>query len=215
MAKRLLPFVSVFALLVLVAGCSGSKNSPTAPTPPPVAATPPPPAPTPTPTPTPPPAETPPPAPAPAPAPPPPPPPPPAPTFTGTFDGGLQSTSCAATGVFGSDFCNRYKELKDLPISPALTSIRLVLTQTGDTVTGTANFPGTMEVRGAVRSGRLSLVGVYDFPGNLSMAIESWDSVLSGATGMTGDFAMRLYATSGSPGGQALYKVNLVNVIRR
>ena len=193
MTKRL-AVVSVFCLVTAL-GCGGSKNSPTAPTP---AAAP---------------------APAPAPAPPPPAPapptPPPAPTFTGTFEGGLQSTSCTATGVFGSDFCNRYKELKDLPISPALTSIRLVLTQTGDTVTGTANFPGTMEVRGTARLGRLSLVGVYDFSGNLSMAIESWDSVLSGATGMTGDFAMRLYATSGSPGGQALYKVNLVGVTRR
>jgi hypothetical protein len=58
-------------------------------------------------------------------------------------------------------------------------------------------------------------VGVYDFGGNLTMALESWDSVLSGASGMTGDFAMRFYATAGSPGGQALYKVNLVNITRR
>jgi hypothetical protein len=117
--------------------------------------------------------------------------------------------------VFGSDFCSRFPQLKDLPITPALTGIRLTLVQTGDTVTGQAHFPGTMEVRGTVRGGHLSLVSVYDFGGNLSMAIESWDSVLAGATGMTGDFAMRLYATSGSPSGQALYKINLVGMTRR
>ena len=58
-------------------------------------------------------------------------------------------------------------------------------------------------------------MGVHDFFGNLSIAIESWDSMLSGATGMTGDFALRLYPTSGSPGGQALYRLNLVGMTRQ
>jgi hypothetical protein len=49
----------------------------------------------------------------------------------------------------------------------------------------------------------------------VSYAVESWDGVLSGTTGMTGDFTMRFFATSGNPSGSVRYKTNLVGVTRQ
>jgi hypothetical protein len=129
----------------------------------------------------------------------------------------VESTSCEADGNFGPSFCIQYPKISDVT-TPKITNIRFTITETGGIVRGDMDFNGAwriQEVRGNVAGGRMSISGSGTIPAQgLTFAIESWDSVLSGATGMTGDFTWRVYATAGSPSGSSRYKVRLVNLTK-
>jgi hypothetical protein len=119
--------------------------------------------------------------------------------------------------VFGSEQCKQYPKLSDATIPP-ITTVRLTLTQSGDSVTGDMDLAGAwkLDVRGTIRNGRLSFSSNGTIPQQgLSFAIEGWDSGLTGTNGMSGDFTMRFWVTSGAPSGSARYKVNLVNVTKQ
>jgi hypothetical protein len=125
--------------------------------------------------------------------------------------------SCSADGVFGASTCKDFPKLSDITIPP-ITNVRLTLTQTNDSVTGDMDFAGAwrFEVRGNLRNGRLSFSSNSTIPQQgLSVAVEGWDSGLTGTNGMSGDFTMRFWVTSGAPSGSARYKVNLANVTKQ
>ncbi len=134
--------------------------------------------------------------------------------FTGTWNGGVETFACSADGIFGVDFCTRFPKLSDVT-SPSITTIRLGLTQSGNTVRGEVSFSGvwSVDVTGTIAGGTLTLTGDLSQQG-LTIALESWDTGLSGATSMTGDFVVRGYRSSGDPSGQARYRMLLVGVTR-
>jgi len=118
--------------------------------------------------------------------------------------------------VFGGDTCKEFPKLSDVTIPP-ITTVRLTLTQTGDSVSGDMDFASAwkLDVRGTIRNGRLSFSSTGTIPQQgLSFAVEGWDSGLTGTNGMSGDFTMRFWVTSGAPSGSARYKVALVNVAK-
>jgi hypothetical protein len=125
--------------------------------------------------------------------------------------------SCSADGVFGASTCKDFPKLSDVT-SPPITTVRLTLVQTGDSVSGDMDFASAwkLDVRGSIRNGRLSFSSNGSIPTQgLTFAVEGWDSGLSGTNGMSGDFTMRFWVTSGAPSGSARYKVNLVNVTKQ
>ena len=134
--------------------------------------------------------------------------------FTGTWEGSLESLSCSADGNFGQGFCSRYPSVSDVT-TPAISTIKLVLVQSGNTIGGTSEFNRSwkLDVKGGVTGGRLSWSDNKEINSGLTFAVESWDSTVSGST-MSGDFAIRFYATAGSPSGSARYRVRLLGVTR-
>jgi hypothetical protein len=98
-----------------------------------------------------------------------------------------------------------------------MSTVRLTLVQSGDSVSGDMDFASSwkLDVRGTIRNGRLSFSSTGTIPQQgFSFAVEGWDSGLTGTNGMSGDFTMRFWVTSGSPSGSARYKVVLVNVTK-
>ena len=193
------------ASALFVTACSGERG-PTTPTtipaPSPAPAPTPPPTPAPTPTPPPTPAPTPPPTPTPAPTPVPPPPPAVA-TVTGTWRGAVQTTSCRDEGQFAG-FCRRAPNA-DGPIT-------LVLTQSGNNVTGTVDvnsFFISGNMSGSVDGQRVSITGSGKYTG-FDFDFTNWSGSYLG-NAMDGTFTIRVGLTSG---GSVQYGVRLVNVRR-
>ncbi len=116
--------------------------------------------------------------------------------FTGTWNGGVETLSCSADGILTvKDFCTRFPKLSDFT-TPSITTIRLVLRQSGNTVRGEVSFSGAwrVDVTGTIAGGTLTLAGTGNVSQQgleLTFALGSWDTELSGATSMTGDFVFR------------------------
>lgn len=106
-------------------------------------------------------------------------------TFTGTWRGTVRSTGCTASGVFASQ-CG---------VVPSITdTLTLVLSQSGNNVSGTINVGGiSAAASGTATGNRLSITGRATAEG-LTVSYESWDTSLSGSS-MTGGFTIGISAS--------------------
>ena len=192
------------ASTLFVTACGGEPG-PTTPTtvPAPAPAPAPTPPPTPAPIPTPTPAPTPTPTPTPTPAPTPVPPSPPVATVTGTWRGSIVTTSCRDEGQFAG-FCQRAPN--------ANGPITLVLTQSGNSVTGTVDVNSlfmSKNMSGSVDGPRISITGSGKYT-SFDFDFTNWSGSYLG-NAMDGTFTIRVGLTSG---GSVQYGERLVNVRR-
>lgn len=131
-------------------------------------------------------------------------------SFSGTWSGGHTITQCNGTGSVQDLICGAtrgaYKVGTNLVFS-------VTLTQSGNTVSGTANLGGpTGPVTGTVTNGVVTLTGTLRDNQGFTSVITAWTTTTSGSS-MTGTVAYSL-TYSGLPGNAGIV-ANLTNVARQ
>lgn len=130
--------------------------------------------------------------------------------LTGTWAGAHVITACNGTGSVQDLICSAARGSNKVGSSLGFS---LTLTQSGNTVTGTANIGGpTGPVTGVVSNGVLSLTGTLRDNQGFTSVINAWSTTTSGGT-MSGTLGYTLTFT-GVPGNAGIV-ASLANVTRR
>ena len=119
------------------------------------------------------------------------------------------STECLKDGSFGETYCAGNPRFDG--------NLTLSLNVDGDLAFGDITISPLPRIpikNGKVTNGHLSLAGETSFSRQIDVGYESWDSMLSGPTGMVGDLVLRFFPATGS-NGSARYKMTLVDVTRQ
>jgi len=130
--------------------------------------------------------------------------------LTGTWTGAHVITACNGTGPVQDQICSAARGAYEVGTS---LTFSLTLTQTGNTVTGTANLAGpTGPVSGVVSGGVLVLTGTLRDSQGFTSVITAWSTTSSGSA-MSGTIGYSL-TFNGVPGNAGIV-ASLSNVTRR
>ncbi len=131
-------------------------------------------------------------------------------SFTGTWRGGHTVTQCNGTGSAQDLICGAARGAYKVGTNFIFD---LTLTQTGNTVAGTANLAGPSgPVTGTVTNGVLTLTGTLRDNQGFTSVITAWSTTISGSS-MSGSLGYSL-TFSGVPGNAAIV-ATLNNVTRQ
>lgn len=121
-------------------------------------------------------------------------------TFSGTWSGAHTVTQCNGTGSAQDLICGAARGA--YKVGTRFTTV-LTLTQSGNTVSGTANLAGpTGPVTGTINGNTLTLTGTLRDNQGYTSVITSWNSTISGSS-MSGTIGYSL-TFNGVPGNAAI-----------